>query len=56
MFLTLIVSSCCLPTLAVTPRETGAIKYAAFQLAYMSALAYSVAFVVYQTLRAVGLS
>ena len=44
----------CLPTLAVTRRETGSIKYAAVQLAYMSTLAYVVAGTTYQVLRMVG--
>jgi ferrous iron transport protein B len=46
----------CLPTLAVTRKETGSLKYAAVQLGYMSSLAYVVAFIVYQGLRAVGVS
>lgn len=46
----------CLPTLAVTRRETGSIKYAAVQLAYMSTLAYIVAGATYQALRMVGVS
>lgn len=46
----------CLPTLTVTRKETGALKYAALQLGYMSSLAYVSAFVVYQTLRALGVS
>jgi ferrous iron transport protein B len=46
----------CLPTLAVTRKETGSIKYAAFQLVYMSTLAYVAGFVVYQGLRAAGVS
>jgi ferrous iron transport protein B len=46
----------CLPTLAVTRRETGHGKYALLQLAYMSSLAYVLAFVVYQALRAAGVS
>jgi ferrous iron transport protein B len=45
----------CLPTLAVTRKETGSLKYAALQLAYMSGLAYAVALVVYQSLRTAGL-
>jgi ferrous iron transport protein B len=44
----------CLPTLAVTRKETGSARYAAFQFLYMSTLAYVVAFVVYQTLLAAG--
>ena len=35
----------CLPTLAVTRRETGSVKYAALQLGYMSGLAYVAALV-----------
>jgi ferrous iron transport protein B len=46
----------CLPTLVVTRKETGSFKYAALQLGYMSTLAYVAAFVVYQTLRAAGVS
>ncbi len=46
----------CLPTLTVTRRETGGLKYAALQLGYMSALAYVLALVTYQLLRAAGVS
>ncbi|HEX6324568.1 MAG TPA: ferrous iron transporter B [Vicinamibacterales bacterium] len=46
----------CLPTLAVTRKETGGLRYAAMQLGYMSGLAYVVALVVYQGLRAAGVS
>jgi ferrous iron transport protein B len=46
----------CLPTLAVTRRETGHGKYALLQLGYMSSLAYVMALVLYQTLRAAGVS
>jgi len=46
----------CLPTLAVTRRETGALKYAAVQLVYMSGVAYVAAFVTYQALRMFGVS
>ncbi len=46
----------CLPTLAVTRRETGALKYALLQLAYMSTVAYVAALVVYQSLRFLGVS
>lgn len=44
----------CLPTLAVTRKETGRLKYVAIQLTYMSGLAYVAALVVYQGLRAFG--
>ena len=46
----------CLPTLAVTRRETGAMKYAIVQLVYMSGVAYATAFIVYQSLRLSGVS
>jgi ferrous iron transport protein B len=46
----------CLPTLAVTRRETGKLKYALLQLGYMSTVAYVVALVVYQGLHFVGVS
>lgn len=39
----------CLPTQAVTARETGSWKWAALQLGYMSVLAYVAALVTYQT-------
>ena len=38
----------CLPTQAVTKRETGSWKWALFQLGYMTVLAYSAALVTYQ--------
>ena len=38
----------CLPTQAVTKRETGSWKWAAFQLVYMTVLAYGAALVTYQ--------
>ncbi|HUU36006.1 MAG TPA: ferrous iron transporter B [Vicinamibacterales bacterium] len=46
----------CLPTLTVTRKETGSLKYAALQLVYMSGLAYAVAFLLYQGLRAGGVA
>ncbi len=46
----------CLPTLTVTRKETGGLKYAALQLGYMSGLAYLVALMVHQGLRAAGVS
>ena len=46
----------CLPTLAVTRQETGGLRFAAVQLGYMTGLAYFIAFVVYQSLRAAGWS
>jgi ferrous iron transport protein B len=46
----------CLPTLAVTRRETGSVKYAALQLGYMSSVAYVVALVVHQGLLLAGVS
>jgi ferrous iron transport protein B len=44
----------CLPTLAVTRKETGSIKYAAVQLGYMSSLAYVAAFGVHLALNLAG--
>jgi ferrous iron transport protein B len=44
----------CLPTLTVTRREAGSGRYALLQFAYMSALAYVTALIVYQALRAGG--
>jgi ferrous iron transport protein B len=45
----------CLPTLAVTRRETGSARYALLQLGYMSGLAYVAAFVLRQGLLAAGM-
>ncbi len=45
----------CLPTQAITRRETGSWKWPAFQLAYMTLLAYSMALVTYQGLSWLGL-
>ena len=39
----------CLPTTALTKSETGSWKWALLQLAYMTILAYSAAFLVYQS-------
>ena len=44
----------CLSTLAVTRVETGSVKWAGVQFAYMSVLAYVGAFVTYQGLRLFG--
>jgi len=44
----------CLPTLAVTRREAGHVKWAALQLGYMSVLAYVFAFGAYQLVRLAG--
>ena len=46
----------CTSTLAVTRQETGSMKWAGLQLAYMSALAYAAALITYQGLRAAGIS
>ena len=46
----------CLPTLAVTRRETGSIKYAFLQFGYMSTVAYVAALLVHQGLLAAGVS
>ena len=44
----------CLSTLAVTRRETNSLKWPLFMVFYMSVLAYSASFVVYQTSRWLG--
>ena len=44
----------CLPTQAVTKRETGSWKWAVFQLVYMSAMAYVAALVTFQSCTALG--
>ena len=41
----------CLPTLAVTAREAGGVRWAVLQLVWMSGLAYAAAAVVYAVLR-----
>lgn len=46
----------CLPTLAVTRRESGSLKWSALQLGYMSGVAYITACIVYQSLTAMGVS
>lgn len=45
----------CLPTQAVTRRETGSWKWAAFQLVYMTVVAWVAAFATYQGCCAAGL-
>ena len=44
----------CLPTQAVTKRETGSWKWAIVQFCYMTGLAYVAALMTYQTLAALG--
>jgi ferrous iron transport protein B len=44
----------CLPTLAVTRRESGHVKWALLQLAYMSGVAYACAFAAFQGLKLAG--
>ena len=46
----------CLPTLVVTRRETGSWRWAALQLAFMSSVAWILAFVTYHGLRLAGIS
>ncbi|MEI8062689.1 MAG: ferrous iron transport protein B [Verrucomicrobiota bacterium] len=46
----------CLATQAITRRETNSFKWPAFQLAYMTVLAYSASCLVFQTLRLLGVS
>jgi ferrous iron transport protein B len=45
----------CLPTLAVTRRESGSRSIALLQFAYMTVLAYAAAFLTYRSLGALGL-
>lgn len=49
-----ILAAQCLATQAVVKRETGSWKWAVFQIAYMTGLAYVCALVVYQVLRYFG--
>jgi ferrous iron transport protein B len=51
-----VLAAQCLSTQAVTRRETNSWKWPAIQLVYMSVLAYVAAFVVFQSLRALGIS
>jgi ferrous iron transport protein B len=51
-----VLAAQCLSTQAVTRRETNSWKWPALQLAYMSVMAYLAALVVFQTLRAFGIS
>ncbi|RMH12720.1 MAG: ferrous iron transporter B [Planctomycetota bacterium] len=44
----------CLPTLAVTAREAGSVRWALFQLGWMSGLAYIAAFLTHLVVRAIG--
>ncbi len=46
----------CLPTLVVTAREAGGWKWAGLQFGWMSAVAYTSALIVYQSLVAFGVS
>lgn len=46
----------CLPTLAVTARESGSVKWALLQLGWMSAVAYLAALATFQGLTALGLT
>jgi len=46
----------CLPTLAVTAREAGGMKWALLQLAWMCGLAYALALVTHQALLAMGVA
>jgi ferrous iron transport protein B len=51
-----VLAAQCLSTQVVTRRETNSWKWPALQLAYMSVLAYVASFVVFQVLRALGIS
>jgi ferrous iron transport protein B len=46
----------CLPTLVVTARESGHVKWALLQLGWMSGVAYLAALGVFQILTAAGVS
>ena len=46
----------CLPTQAVTMRETKSWKWAAFQFGYMTVLAYGAALLAFQGLRLIGIA
>ena len=46
----------CFSTLAITRRETGSWKWAILQFSYMSAIAYVMAFGVYQGLGWLGVT
>ena len=46
----------CLPTLAVTAKESGGVKWAILQLVWMSGLAYIAALIVRQTLLSMGIA
>jgi ferrous iron transport protein B len=46
----------CLPTLAVTRRETGGWKWALIQLGWMTAIAYGAALLVHSGLRVTGVA
>lgn len=46
----------CLPTLAVTARETGSPRWALLQFLWMSTVAYLFAFITFQVLRAAGVA
>jgi ferrous iron transport protein B len=49
-----ILAAQCLPTQAVTRRETNSWKWPAFQLAYMTVLAYVCSLITFQVLSALG--
>ena len=46
----------CLPTQAITRRETNSLKWPLFQLVYMTVLAYTASCLTFQTLRLLGVS
>jgi ferrous iron transport protein B len=46
----------CLATQAITRRETNSLKWPVFQLVYMTVLAYAASWIVFQGLRALGIS
>ncbi len=50
-----VLAAQCLPTQAATRAETGSWKWAAFQLGYMTVLAYAASLAVFQGLRLLGI-
>jgi ferrous iron transport protein B len=46
----------CLATQVITRRETNSLKWSVFQFAYMTVLAYTASWIVFQGLRALGIS
>jgi ferrous iron transport protein B len=49
-----VLASLCLPTSVITAKETGSWKWSLLQFGWMTIVAYTGAFIVYQTLSAIG--